>query len=413
MAQSIYLSRRKKLVKQTNAPVLLVAGFEEQRSRFLQDSTFYYFTGCNEPGAVCLLHPDGTSVLYIPQYATNRAQWIPGALEADDQTAERFGFEKIEYLGAACKGYTLPAYFDAALYGNLIDALKKSIAQHDALYVLKKNYTVDALSLVVPGMAACMQDLMPLVAQMRRLKSKEEIQLLHDAIDVTILAQEAAARAIKVGVNECQVAAAIDYVFTESGALKAFPSIVGSGVNATVLHYNDNCREMQTGDGVIVDVGACLGHYCGDLTRTYPVSGTFTKQQKEIYTAVLETQQLLADTAAPGYWLRNDDEQEKSLYHVMHSFLKTRKLEQHIVHGVGHFLGLDVHDVGDVKLPLQEGDVITIEPGIYIPGEEGKTSPFGVRIEDNYWIVQGGAVCLSEMLPRDIEGVQELVRQGF
>ena len=403
-----YIQRRKQLVQQTKAPVVLFAAFEESRHRFLQDSTFYYYTGCNEPGACCLIQPDGSTTLYIPKYATNRAQWIPGALQADKQTAEKLGFEKIDYLGNASKGYALSAYFDVAAYLIFIDALKHSLSQHDVVYAPKKNYLLDALTHVVAGLEHKVHDVAPFVARMRRIKSKEEIQLLQDAIEVTILMQEAAARAIKPGVNECQVAAAVDYVLTESSAVHAFPSIIGSGVNATVLHYNDNCRDMQAGDGVIVDVGACLKHYCGDLTRTYPVGGTFSKRQKEIYTAVLETQKFLAESALPGFWLRNDEMQEKSLYHLMHTFLQERKLEQYIVHGVGHFLGLDVHDVGDVKEPLQEGDVITIEPGIYIPEEK-----FGVRIEDNYWIVEGGAVCLSEMLPRDIEGVQELVQQNF
>jgi Xaa-Pro aminopeptidase len=405
---NIYSDRRKKLVEQTEAPVLLVAAFEELRYRFLQDSTFYYYTGCNEPGAACIIYPDGTATLYIPNYATNRAQWVPGSLLVDEKTAERISFETMKYLGQPSKGYTLESYFDPALYKNLLEDLTKLSQQYATIYTPIKNYTIDSLCKVIPTLAQQIRNVMPFVARMRRSKSKEEIQLLHNAIDVTMLAQEAAARAIKPDVNECQVAAAVQYVFVESGALQAFPSIIGSGSNATVLHYNDNCRYMQKNESVIVDVGACLDHYCGDITRTYPVSGTFSPRNKEVYTAVLETQQFLAEVVAPGYWLRNDEVQEKSLYHLMHSFLRERKLDQYIAHGVGHFLGMDVHDVGDIREPLQEGDVITIEPGVYIPKEQ-----LGVRIEDNYWIVQGGVVCLSAMLPKTVEAVQELVRESF
>lgn len=405
--------RRKKLVEQTQSAVLLIAAFEESRYRFLQDPTFYYYTGVNEPGAACIINPDGTSVLYIPQYATHRAQWIPGSLQANEQTAEQLGFEKVEHLGERVRGYSLSFYFEVAAYTHIIAALENICKKYDAVYASKKNYVIDSLSHVLSPLQERLRNVDPFVARMRRSKSKEEIQLLHQAIDVTISGQEAAARAIKSGINECQVAAAVQYVFAESNAEQAFPTIIGSGVNATVLHYNDNCRDMHEGEGVIVDIGACLNHYCGDLTRTYPVSGKFSKQQKDIYNAVLQAQEFVAETAMPGFWLRNDEVQEKSLYHLMYNFLKERKLEQYIVHGVGHFLGLEVHDVGDLKEPLQEGDVITIEPGVYIPEGQGRMGPFGVRIEDNYWIVQDGAVCLSGMLPKEVDAVEDLVQQNF
>lgn len=404
----IYKQRRAALIEQTQGPVMLVAAFEDARIRFHQESSFYYYTGINEPGAVCLIAHDGTSTLLLPQYATNRAQWMPACLTVSEKTAHDYGFDAVAYLGQPCKGYVAHAYFEPATFENLFALLQKIVAQKSKLFTVQRNYVVDRICSFVPGMAELVADVMPFVARMRRTKDKDEIQHIYNAIDVTMIAQEAAARAIGHGKNESQVQAAIDYILAEATATPAFPSIVGSGVNATVLHYNDNSRYMNNGECVIVDVGAGLNHYCGDLTRTYPVSGMFTARQKEVYTAVLEVQQHLAAVAQPGMWLRNDENKEKSLYHIMHNSFKARKLDQYIAHGVGHFLGLDVHDVGDVKEPLQEGDVITIEPGIYIPEES-----FGIRIEDNYWIVQGGAVCLSESLPSDVAAIEAMVQQDL
>lgn len=406
--RDIYVQRRKALIEQTQAPVLLGASFEDARIKFHQDSTFFYYTGIIEPGCFCVLEVDGTSTLYIPHYKTDRSQWVPGSLKVTQETAEQYGFTSLGYLGEACKGYVMPAYCEAANCLTLVKKLESLVKNNQAIFMKNSSYVLDRICSWVPGLSEARKDLIPFVAKMRRTKDKHEIEALYNAIDVTMVAHEAAAQAIEAGKNESQVAAAIDYVFAESAATQAFPTIVGSGVNATVLHYNDNTREMQKGECVIVDIGASLHHYCGDLTRTYPVSGKFSKRQREVYTAVLETQQHLAAIVQPGYWLRNDEQQEKSLYHIMYNCLKERNLEKYIAHGVGHFLGLDVHDVGNSAEPLQEGDVITIEPGIYIP-EEG----LGIRIEDNYWIVEGSAVCLSEALPSEPDAIEAMVQKNF
>ena len=195
---------------------------------------------------------------------------------------------------------------------------------------------------------------------------------------------------------------------TNSCASRAFSSIVASGQNGAILHYTAQDTTMHDGDLVVVDIGARYNYYCADLTRTYPVSGKFTVQQRKLYDVVLETQEYIADIAKPGYWLKNDKRQEKSLHHLACAFLKGHGYDQYFSHNIGHYLGLDVHDVGSYEEPLQEGDVITIEPGIYIPEEQ-----IGIRIEDNYWIVKGGVICLSEQLPKRPKEIEKLVRQSF
>ena len=165
---------------------------------------------------------------------------------------------------------------------------------------------------------------------------------------------------------------------------------------------------MRNGDLVVVDIGAELGMYAADITRTYPVSGTFSKRQRELYDIVLATQQHIADISKPGLWLSNKEHPDKSLNHLARQFLQKYGYDKYLPHGIGHFLGLDVHDVGDYSVPLQAGDIITIEPGIYIP-EEG----IGIRIEDDYWVVEDGVVCLSDGLSKEARDIEQMVQQSF
>jgi Xaa-Pro aminopeptidase len=175
------------------------------------------------------------------------------------------------------------------------------------------------------------------------------------------------------------------------------------------LHYSQNDHNFIDGDLVVVDAGARYNYYCADITRTYPVSGKFTHEQKELYEIVLQCQELVAEQAKPGMWLFNQDHQDSSLHHIALNFFKQHGYDKYFIHGIGHFLGLDVHDVGDKTKPLQEGDIITIEPGLYIPEKK-----IGIRIEDNYWIVDHTEpVCLSESLPKTVKAIEEMIQLSF
>ena len=236
-----------------------------------------------------------------------------------------------------------------------------------------------------------------------------ELELMYKAVEITGNAHQAAMHMLKPGRNEAEVQASLEFVFTEQGATPAYPSIVAGGIRGTILHYGTNNQPLLDGQLVVVDAGARYNYYCADVTRTYPVSGKFTQEQKELYELVLECQELVAEQAKPGMWLSNKDEQEASLHHIAVNFFKKHGYDQYFIHGIGHFIGLDVHDVGDGTKPLQEGDIITIEPGLYIPEKQ-----LGIRIEDNYWIVdQTTPVCLSEAIPKSVQAVEEMVQQSF
>ncbi|MFI5332471.1 MAG: aminopeptidase P N-terminal domain-containing protein [Candidatus Babeliales bacterium] len=418
-----YSDRRKELIERVKempqarngGVIVLFAGFEQSRLLFRQESSFYYYTGITEPGVVAVLNLDGSSTLWIPNCGNEREKWMTSVLTPSDEHAQKLSFTEIKHLGSQCVGYQFYPMFPRQEYEYLLAILQGYAVAKTPIFTLvpanAKEYSeqrllLERLKIFLPALADIVVDISPLVASMRRPKDFKEIEFIYKAIELTSMAQEIAAQTIAPGALECEVQAGIEYIFTGSGARAAFPSIVASGKNGTVLHYHDNNAEIQKGDLVIVDIGAEYNYYCADITRTYPVSGTFTERQRELYDLVLETQEYIASIAKPGYWLSNKEHPDMSLNHLAKKYLQERGYDKYFPHGIGHYLGLDVHDVGDYATPLRPGDVITIEPGIYIP-EEG----IGIRIEDDYWIVEDGAECLSEYIPKAARDIEALMQE--
>ena len=423
-AATMYSDRRKELVERVKETmpqavnggvIILFAGFEQSRLVFKQESSFYYFTGITEPGVVAVIDLNGTSTLWIPNCGSEREKWMSSALNTSLEHAQKLGFNAIKHLGSECVGYQFYPMFPRQEYDYLLAILQGHAVAQTPIFTLmpanpkeygEQRLLLERLKGFVPELSKALVDISPVVAAMRRTKDFKEIELIYKAIELTSMAQEVAAQTITQGALECEVQAGIEYIFTGSAARPAFPSIVASGKNGTILHYHDNTAEMKNGDLVVVDIGAEANYYCADITRTYPVSGTFTKRQRELYELVLETQEYIASIAKPGYWLSNKEHSDKSLNHLAKAYLEERGYGKYFTHGIGHYLGLDVHDVGDYATPLQPGDVITIEPGIYIP-EEG----IGIRIEDDYWIVEDGAECLSEYIPKAAKDIEALMQE--
>lgn len=411
---NIYNKRRSNLIELIKAEykcpglVLLFANFEQDGRSFLQESNFVYLTGLNEPGVVMTANLDGKTELYISDTNDLRSKWISGALTVE--MASKLGVEEIKHLGGKIAGYESSLFILESNYVNLIHVISQAVSTGGKIFTVNKNkleqtFVLDQLCNFVPGLKNALVDVSDLIASLRRIKSDMEIDYLCQAVDVTGMAQEAAAQSISAGALECEVQASIEFVMTAAGSRTAFPSIVGSGKNSTILHYVQNDAVLQKNDVVVVDIGARCQNYCADITRTYPVSGKFTKRQREIYELVLETQEYISEKAHPGIWIVNKDNPEKSLLHLAREFLRKKgDYDQYFIHGIGHYLGIDVHDVGSYATPLQDGDVITIEPGIYIPAEN-----LGVRIEDNYLITAKGAICLSDQIAKQIDEVERLV----
>lgn len=394
------------------ASVLLFGAFEPAHGSFVQESSFYYVTGLSEPGIVALLHDDGNMTIYQPHYAPERTTWHTPSLLEDNQFCVQQRIS-IKELGQQLSGHTIRPFDSQEKFKNLCDDLEALLAGEKRLFVacpagqaadVGQRVLFERCAQWLPSLNEKLIDVAPIISTMRRGKDAGEIEMITRAVDITVMAHEAALQALAAGVYECEVQANIEFVFTASGALPAFNTIVASGKNATTLHYSANSDVLKNGELTIIDCGAQIEHYCADISRTYPVSKKFTARQKELYQLVLDAQEYIASKAQAGFWLCNKEVPEKSLTHVAQSFFAKKGYADYFKHNIGHFVGLDVHDVGGMQQPLQEGDVITIEPGLYLSEEN-----IGIRIEDMYWITKKGAVCLTDFLPRAISDIEQLM----
>lgn len=405
------------LIKETypekTGAVLFIGAFEQERHQFYQDSTFEYFFGLQESALMVFQELNGKTVLYEPNYTVDRSVWLP--VNFDEAHLSELAIDSTEKLGQEVHGYSTGPFFKPEQLQALAEKIQEQLDAGHVIFTCTTEifseckWVLEQLCQFVPGLKEQLVDIAPLVAELRRIKSQKELEYLYNASEITVMAQQAAAGTIKKGNLEADVQAAIEYVFTESGATRAFASVVGSGKNSTVLHYVDNKAPLPDKGLVVVDIGASFNHYCSDVTRTYPVAGVFSERQKKVYQDVLDTQEYIASIAKPGMFMRNKNEPDKCLNTLSKKFLAERgyDVEKDFPHGIGHYVGLDVHDVGSYETPIQAGDIITIEPGIYLPDEQ-----IGIRIEDIYWVIKDGVVCLSEGVPKKPEDIQKFMKDS-
>jgi Xaa-Pro aminopeptidase len=241
------------------------------------------------------------------------------------------------------------------------------------------------------------------VAAVRQIKDPEEIRRLREAVAITGEGLRAAMRAARPGMYEYELEALLEHEFKRRGAERlGFPSIVGSGPNATILHYDENRRATRPGELIVMDVGAEYGYYTADITRTIPVSGRFDPRQRRLYQLVLGAQQAAIDAVRPGTDFA-------TLNRIAREYMRGHSgnlcggtgCDRYFVHGLSHWLGMNVHDVGSFARRLEPGMVFTIEPGIYLP-DEG----LGIRIEDDILVTGTGGEVLSSGIPRTVEDVE-------
>jgi Xaa-Pro aminopeptidase len=303
----------------------------------------------------------------------------------------------------------------ADLFGAIEDPLGGSVSRSKAvLFMRTAREGADGpeaklerlLRLGAPGTEV--RDLRPMLAAMRKAKSPGELALLKKAVAITASGLDEARKRLRPGVPEYELEGAILGAFVSGGAPRAgFPSIVGSGINATVPHYFSNSARAQDGDLVVLDIGAEYRYYTADITRTYPVSGKFTPRQREIYQLVLDAQKAVEKEMKPGVTKLGDMTRFTSAFFRASPLRakdekgQERTMDAFFVHGLGHYLGMDVHDVGSISEPVKVGEVFTIEPGLYI-----KSESIGVRIEDDYVMTENGPEKLSAAIasePDDVE----------
>ena len=402
-----FQQRRRALAERCGDGVIVLFGFRSDegqsgRDGFRQENNFYYLTGWNRPGAALLLTPAKgeqgyREVLFLPDRDRARERWDGPRLDPHDPSARALtGFREVAALDA------------------LAGALKLELERHGKAWSLTgarppgdmQPSEPDPEARLAPLLGAVPRgDLRPVVGAMRRVKSAGEIELIEKAVAATVEAHLAAWRVVRPGVAEYQVYAAMAPVLLARGCLRpAYPPILGSGPNSVTLHYTGNTRTLEAGDLLLADVGGEYGHYAADITRTIPVSGRFTKRQRQIYDLVLEAQEAVTSAIKPGMRLTGGG--PESLTKIAEDIFrrKSPRLAGGFPHAVGHYVGLDVHDPGSLREPLEEGMVITVEPGLYL-ADEG----LGVRIEDMLVVTADGARRLGPPLPRRADEIEALL----
>jgi Xaa-Pro aminopeptidase len=381
-----YRARRAELSGKLHNGVLVLFGHTEKgeeniRSGFFQEPNFYYLTGWQEPGAILLLTPPQDdkpyAVLFLPRRQPDQEKWTGRKAGPDDaNTASLTGFDSV-----------LPVE-------NLESELRKQLDRYSGIYILGKQ-SIAQVQALAP--MRDISDAAPLIARLRMHKSPEELALIQRSIDATLEAHRAAWKRAAPGLYEYQVAATMTAVYFDKGCERsAYEPIVGSGPNSTVLHYSRNSRRMDRGELLLMAVGAECAGYAADITRTIPVGARFSKRQREIYEVVLGAQNAVIAAIKPGIPLSDLSKIAREYINTHGKDLHGDPLGKYFTHGVSHHVGLDVHDATDFSQPLAEGNVITVEPGVYIPEEN-----IGIRIEDMVEVTKDGAQLMSGALPRD------------
>lgn len=409
--------------------------------RFKQDNNFFYLTGLEEPDAVLVLVPAGfaPSVLKLATRATGKYyDFTLDTIKADVKIREVLFLKERDSLREIWTGRTLGTKgameklgIQLALPIEEFKNVIRAIIFASRAKILYFPYPtgcndgstreiVSVLESIVSSQRGRLQfsDPTAIVARMRMKKKPEEIELIKKAVDITVKAHRQVMMSCEPGMYEYELQAIAEYVFTKLGAgYPAFPSIIGSGENSVILHYNSNRKKINNGEVIVVDIGAEYGNYCADVTRTIPANGKFTPEQREIYEIVLKAQEETIKMVRPG--VSFVDLQLKASDVIAEGLLKLgiikdkSEVRKYFMHGVTHYLGLDVHDVGTPG-NLEPGMVITIEPGIYIPaGSEcdPKYWNIGVRIEDDILVTDGGYLILSSGAPKTVDEIERLMRR--
>lgn len=429
ISRADFVRRRRQLMKLAGEDAILIlpAATERIRNRdshypYRQDSDFWYLSGCNEPEAVLVLVPGrkhGEMLLFCRERDAEREAW-DGPRLGPEGAVDALGFDDAyaisdidDILPGLIEGRRRVFYhfgreveFDLKLIGwvNRVRALVKQGAESPHEF----------------------QELGHLLHDLRLFKSKAEIRLMQHSANIAALAHRRAMQACKPGMHEFEIEAELQYVFRKHGAVASYEPIVGGGGNACVLHYRNNDAPLANGELLLIDAGAEFQGYASDITRTFPINGSYSREQRALHDLVEAAQQAAMAQVLPGNaWIAPHDAAVEVLTEGMlrlgllkgslKDALVKESYRRFYMHKTGHWLGLDVHDVGDYRVGgeyrlLEPGMVLTIEPGIYIaPGSKGvahKWQGIGIRIEDDLLVTEQGHKVLSEHAPRSADDIE-------
>lgn len=405
-----------------SAPVAVMHNDVEYAYR--QDSDFYYLTGFNEENAVAVLaphHAEHRFILFVQPKDKEKEVWT-GYRVGVDAAKEKYGADEAYPISELDE--KLPQYLEKAdkIYYHLGRDRKfnETILSHWQRLIA--TYSKRGTGPIA------IEDSNFILHPMRLIKSEAELELMRKAIAISVEAHNHAREFAKPGRYEYEIQAEIEHIFRLRGGMgPAYPSIVASGANACILHYIENDRQLQENDLLLIDAGCCYQYYNGDITRTFPVNGKFTPEQKTIYDLVLTAQLAAIDQVKPGNtWNLGHDAAVRILTEGLvelglltgdiEEIIKEEKYKAFYMHKTGHWLGLDVHDAGiykhgeDAWQTLQPGQILTVEPGIYIapdyqpaegqPEIDDKWRGIGIRIEDDVLVTESGNEILTAGVPK-------------
>jgi len=436
MTKTEFASRRKQLMRMMgdSAVAILPAAPMRIRNRDVEyhyrpDSDFYYMTGFEEPDAVAVLIPgrkQAEYILFCRERNPETETWT-GSMAGQEGAIQQYGADDsfpIDDIDDILPGllenkqrvyYTMGTHpdFDQRLIGWVNRLRKQSRA-----------------GIHTPGEFVSLDHLLH---DMRLIKSKQEIKAMRTAAEISAHAHCEAMRACQPGMFEYQIEATVLHSFMQQGArYPAYSSIVGGGANGCVLHYTTNMDKLREGDLLLIDAGAEFDYYASDITRTFPVSGKYSKAQRDVYEIVLAAQAAAIARVKPGnHW---NEPHEAAVDVITEGLInlglikgtrkkaiEKEKYKTFYMHRTGHWLGMDVHDVGDYKVEdewrvFEPGMVLTVEPGIYIPanikGVNKKWHNIGIRIEDDVLVTKDGHEVLTFGVPKQVDDVEALMASG-
>lgn len=434
MNETHYRERRQILLERMKEGIAIIASAPVQiRSNdteypYRQNSDFYYLCGFEEHNSILILSKSSIemkTILYLEPYNAEYALWN-GAKLGLEKAKERFGVDEIRDVSEYPKAIQEHLREHVNLYIDLFNESAAVIQAKTAAKALRETRGVKRH-------IRSIHDLTHLIRSMRLIKTAEEIEIIKQAIEITAKAHHSAMKECRSGMKEYQLQAQMSYVFLNGGAAnEAYGAIVAGGNNANTLHYVDNRDELKDGDLVLIDAACEWELYASDITRTFPVNGKFSKDQREVYEAVLDVQLRVIDAIKPG--MKRDALQRYSeellcdalialgvLSGERKALMEAKEHKKYAPHGIGHWMGLDVHDpcpyvdeAGE-SLAFEAGMVMTIEPGLYFRADDESVPEryrgIGIRIEDDILVTESGYENLSSMIAKSVEEIETVCNQ--
>jgi Xaa-Pro aminopeptidase len=416
----MYKQRRDAYLNQVNdqSISLFFSGVSPQKSNdqnyhFSVNRNFYYLTGINQQNVVLMTvkgNQETQSFLFIETIDPVKALW-DGAGLSFEEASEISGVD----LANVKDILTLKSFLNGLLSTNR----RATYGLIESLYLDLERQSETSAATLAGQFSSYVQATYPYIniktnqlvlAELRTIKDEAEIDLVKKAVDITYKGLNRIMDTLKPGVNEYEIQAEYNYVLNKHQTNTSFDTIAASGKNATVLHYVTNDSKIEDNTLMLFDLGVDYQLYCSDVSRTFPVNGKFTKRQKEVYEVVLEANKKTIEWLKPGITMKEFNDYGKNILiqgaKRIGLIKEDAEISKYYYHSLGHYLGLDVHDVGNYSKPIPVGALITVEPGLYI-AEEG----IGIRIEDDIFVSKDGSVNLTEKIIKEVKDIENYMKK--